>query len=150
MAESGAKTGIKIKPLNFIFSPTCVPFSLLLLHNKLSDQTVDNCKDRREENHADQTKEGTPNQGCSKGEESWETDGLADHARIDDVPLNQLHKLKDCDRKKGFPRAVGEDKDSTQSTSRERPYVGNEREYSSQNPCQGRIRQACQRVGNKD
>ena len=37
---------------------------LLLLHNKLSNQAVDNRKDRREENHADQAKEVTPNQGC--------------------------------------------------------------------------------------
>ena len=86
-----------MKPINFIFSSTYVPFGFLLLHNKLSDQTVDNRKDRSEEDHADQAKEVTPNQGCGKGKESWEPDGLADHARIDDVALNQLHQLKDCD-----------------------------------------------------
>ena len=102
-----------MKSLNFISSPTYVPSDFLLLHNKLSNQTIDNRKDRREENHADQTKEVTPNQGCSKGKESWETDGLADHARIDDIALNQLHKLKDCYRKEGFPRAIGKDKDSS-------------------------------------
>ena len=96
-AGAGTKAAVRMKPLNFIFSPTCVPFSLLLLHNKLSDQTVDNCKDRSEENHADQAKEVTPNQGCGKGKESWETNGLADHTRIDDIALNQLHQLKDCD-----------------------------------------------------
>ena len=107
-----------MKPLNFIFSSTCFPFDfLLLLHNKFSNQAVDDCEYRSEKNHADQAKEVTPNQGGGKGKESWETDGLADHARIDDIALNQLHKLKDCNREKGFPRAVGKDKDSSQGTS---------------------------------
>ena len=51
-----------MKPINFISSSTRIPFDLLL-HNKLSDQTVDNRKDRREEDHTDQAKEVAPNQG---------------------------------------------------------------------------------------
>ena len=86
----------RIKSRWFLFI-LLLTFFLLLLHNKLSNQAVDNCEYRREENHADQALVVTPNQGCGQGKESWETDGLADHARIDDIALNQLHHLKDCD-----------------------------------------------------